>query len=269
MTDNEESSREYYYDHEAAEKLGIAESDLWRMRLPRSLDVGRGGYPKQIVDNIARSWSEVLCFEYQETYYRLDQFAEAIAREPETLVDDPTIFYEQPWISKEEADKIIEQRRADRHDGIRARLPRPTPKRDAKEQSAKTLIQNLQVKISSQEQSAEAHIQAIREELDEERAAKEQFAVDKNELSEWLDKTQEDLDEARNKNRRLLEESSSDNSTIRTELEDVKQRIRECNEKNKNLKTEHANLTAEIELMKSEVRLLAEIRRLLDSGREN
>ncbi len=191
MPSNEESSKDYYYDQEVADKLGIPKSDLWRMRLPRSSDDNIGTIPKQFVDRLARSWSEVLCFEYQETYYRLDEFADAIAREPGALVDDPTIFYEQPWVSKEEADKIIEQRRADRHEGIRARLPSPTPKRDAKEQSAETLIQSLREKIDAQEQSAESRIQAIQENLDRERAAKEQKAEAANELEKWYDEAEE------------------------------------------------------------------------------
>ena len=269
MPGNEESSRDYYYDYEVAGKLGIPESELWRMRLPRSSDDDIGTIPRQFVDSIARSWSEVLCFEYQETYYRLDEFADAIAREPEALVDDPTIFYEQPWVSKEEADKIIEKRRADRHKGIRARLPSPTPKRDAKEQSAETLIQSLREKIDAQEQSAESRIQAIQEELERERAAKKQKADDAKDFEKWLDKCQEMLDKEKSKNRQLIEDRQNDESTISTELENSRQRIHEYNEENENLKTEHANLTAEMEHMKSEVHLLSKIRRLLDAERAN
>lgn len=208
------------------------------MQLPRSLDEGRGGYPKQIVDNIAHRWFEVLCLEHQDTYYRLDQFAEAIARDPKELIDRPTIFHEQPWISRIEADRIIEQRRTDRHERIRARLPRPTLKRDAVEQSAKILIDNLRKRLDKEKQSTEARIQAVREKRDEERVAKERFALDKNELSQWLDKAQGALDKARSENHRLLEESSSDDNAIRAELEDAKQRSREVSEENENLRAE-------------------------------
>ena len=147
-------------------------------------------------------------------------------------------------------------------------MPKPVLRRDAEKQSAEILIQKLQEKIGSQKESAEAHIQAIREELDEERAAKEQLALDKNELSEWLDKAQEDLNEVRNKNRRLLEELLS-NNTIRTDLEDAKRRSREIGEERENLRVERTNLIAKMEHMQSEVRLLSKIRRLLDSETGN
>ena len=75
--------------------------------------------------------------------------------------------------------------------------------------------------------------------------------------------------EEKERNRRLIENGQNDESTTSAELENAKQRIRECGEENESLKMERANLTATMELMKSEVHLLAEIRRLLDSEREN
>ena len=275
MADNEESSRDYYYAHEVAKKLGVAEHDLWRMRLRSSWDDGKGVFPKQMVEDIARSWSEVLCFEDEEKYYRLDQFAIAIARDPKKLADRAIEFHEQSWISEEEAEQIIaeiRQRQEFRDENIRGRLLKPVLKRDAEKQSADILIQNLreQVDISLEEnQSAESRIQGIQEELDKERAAKEQKAEDANDFEKWYEQAQEELNEEKERNRRLIENGQNDESTTSAELENAKQRIRECGEENESLKMERANLTATMELMKSEVHLLAEIRRLLDSEREN
>ncbi len=274
MADNEESSRDYYYAHEVAKKLGIAEHDLWRMRLRSSWDDGKGVFPKQMVEDIARSWYEVLCFEDEKKYYRLDQFAIAIARDPKKLADRAIEIHEQSWIS-EEAEQIIaaiRQQQEFRDENIRGRLLKPVLKRDAEKQSADSLIQNLREKIDTsleEKQSAESRIQGIQEELDKERAAKGQKAEDANDFEKWYEQAQEELNEEKERNRRLIENGQNDESTTSAELENAKQRIRDCGEENESLKAEHANLIEEMEPMKTEVHLLAEIRRLLDSEREN
>lgn len=149
---------------------------------------------------------------------------------------------------------------------------KPVLKRDAEKQSADILIQNLREKVDTfleEKQSAESRIQAIRDELDKERAATRRIAEKADDFEEWYEQAQSDLNEERRKNKQLMDDGQNDKSTTSAELENAKQRIRECGEENESLKTERANLTAKMEHMNSEVHLLAEIRCLLDSEREN
>jgi len=241
VADNEKSSRDYYYHYEVAEKLHIPVNDVWRMKLPNRLRHGGSVFPKELVDKISNSWSEVLCSEYEEKYYMLEQFAVALMRDSKEFVDRATIFYEQYWIPEEEAEQIIEiiaSRQRWRDKTIRERLPNPTSKRDAEKQSAEFLTQRLRAKIDKEKQSAESRIQAIQEKFDKERVAKEQKAEDARDFERWLDEAQAKLDGERNKNNRLMEGRQNDKGTISTQLEQEKQRRKDAEQRAQELHSE-------------------------------
>lgn len=139
MTENVEPPRDYYYDDEVAEKLRIPLSSLGRLRLPNGLVDGKRVYPKELIDKIVRSWSDILGhiqdFEEQyrilgleEKYYDLGEFADAIGRDPNEFLDESVEFYEQRWIPEEEAEEIIADiasRQPSRDANIRSRLSNP------------------------------------------------------------------------------------------------------------------------------------------------
>lgn len=230
MADNKEAYRDYYYLDEVAKKLCIPKNDVWRMSLPNWPKEGKSVFPKELVDRIADSWSKISHSEYKEKYYKLEWLEDNLKCKTEELRSKAIVLYGQYWIAEEEARNFIADNKKYRP-GIKNRV-----RRDLR----KPILER-----AAEREAAESLIRSLQAKIEEEKIYAESLR------------------------RSLIKVGQNSGREISAELEEAKQRIRKCHEENEILRVKNTNLSEQVEEMELEVRLLEEVRNLLDSEREH